>query len=95
MRFEVIRVLKVRRTFRPGSAPGVVELERNCGLGCTCSATIFNAVAGPKLAENKCMCFNDRTLQGVSEVPGTAHLVEHKAGVQVFEVSAELVEARR
>lgn len=94
MRFEPVRRLTVRREFRDGAAPGVVQVHRDCGIGCTCDGTIYKAVPNAALAESKTLCFNDRALQGISEIAGSARLVQDAQGVKVFELAADLVEAR-
>ncbi len=37
----VKRTLTVRRDFTAGQEPGSVEVARDCGIGCTCGATIY------------------------------------------------------
>lgn len=95
IRFEAVRRLKVRREFRVGAEPGAVEVRRDCGIGCLCSGTIYKAVPNAALAESKTFCFNDGAQQGISEIAGSARLVSDAGGVKVFEVTADLVEARR
>lgn len=91
MRFEVVRTLTVRRDFSAGPEAGAVTVSRNCGLGCTCEATIYKT-AGPsaRLAEDKTLCFNDRTKEGISEIAGTARLVPAAPGVTAYELLAHL-----
>ena len=56
----------MRRDFTAGRRRGQ-ELARNCGIGCTCGATIYKT-EGPsqRPAEHKTMCFNDTTGEGIS-----------------------------
>ncbi len=89
----VKRTLTVRRDFTAGQGPGAVEVARNCGIGCTCGATILKTEGpSPHLAEDKTLCFNESTLEGISELPGTARLVTAAPGVTAYEVQAELVQ---
>lgn len=89
----VKRTLTVRRDFTAGQAPGSLEEARNCGIGCTCGATIYKTEGpSPRLAEHKTMCFNDTTGEVISELPGTARLVPAAPGVTAYEVQAELVQ---
>lgn len=97
-----VKTLTVRREFRAGEmlflsgekAP-CLDIRRDCGLGCECSAQVLKAVPGPELAEQKCFCFNDRTKQGVSEVKGTARVIKEGPDEWIYEVQAKLVEARQ
>jgi hypothetical protein len=89
----VKRTLTVRRDFTAGQEPGSVEVARDCGIGCTCGATIYKTEGpSPRLAEDKTLCFNDATREGISELPGTARLVPAAPGVTAYEVQAELVQ---
>jgi hypothetical protein len=92
--FSVVRTLTVRRDFSIGPEAGAVTVNRNCGLGCTCAATIYKS-GGPsaQLAESKALCFNDRMKEGISELAGTARLVPAAPGVTAYEVQAHLVRA--
>lgn len=95
MKFEVIRVLTVRREFRAEAASGRVAVHRDCGIGCTCDAVAYKATPSAELAESKTFCFSDRSLQGISEKAGTARLVSDAGGVMTFELQADLVEGRK
>lgn len=89
--FAVVRTLTVRRDFSAGPEAGSVIVKRDCGLGCTCGATIYKtAGASARLAEDKTLCFNYRTKEGISEVAGTAKLVPAAPGVTAYEVQAHL-----
>lgn len=97
-----VKTLTVRREFRAGEwgwlsgeKTPCIDLRRDCWLGCECSAQILNAVPGPELAEQKCLCFNDRTKQGISEVKGTAKAIKEGPDEWIYEVQAKLVEARQ
>lgn len=93
-RFDTIRTLTVRRSFTDGPRPGSVELARDCGLGCTCGATIYKTEGPtPRLAADKSLCFNDLRKEGISEIAGTARLVPAAPGVTAYEVQAHLVRA--
>jgi hypothetical protein len=102
MEWVDVAILTVRREFRHGTyeysdgtkAP-CLELTRDCGLGCTCGAVITKATPGPELAEAKCLCFNDRKKQGVSEVKGTAKPIKEGPDEWIYEVQAKLFEARQ
>lgn len=98
-----IATLTVRREFRPGTykkLSGEIEpcfdLHRDCGLGCTCSASVWFRDGAPTIeaAENKCLCFNDRNKQGVSEVKGTGRAIKEGPDEWIYEVQAKLTEAR-
>ncbi len=90
-RFDVVRILTVRRDFSAGPEPGAVTVNRDCGLGCTCSGTIYKTAGPtPRLAESKTLCFNDRTHEGISEIAGSARLVTAGPGVTAYEVQAHL-----
>lgn len=97
-----VKTLTVRREFRAGEwlwqsgeKTPCLDLRRDCGIGCECSAHILKAVPGPELAEQKCLCFNDRTKQGISEVKGTAKAIKEGPDEWIYEVQANLVEARQ
>lgn len=97
-----VKTLTVRREFRAGEwlwlsgeKTPCLDLRRDCGIGCECSAQILKAVPGPELAEQKCLCFNDLTKQGISEVKGTAKAIEEGPDEWIYEVQAKLVEARQ
>jgi hypothetical protein len=89
--FSVVRTLTVRRDFSEGPEAGALTVKRDCGLGCTCGGTIYKT-AGPsaRLAEDKTLCFNDRTKEGISEISGCARLVPAPPGVTAYEVQAHL-----
>lgn len=89
--FSVVRTLTVRRYFSAGPEAGALTVKRDCGLGCTCGATIYKT-SGPsaRLAEDKTLCFNDRTKEGISELAGSARLVAAPPGVTAYEVQAHL-----
>jgi|CXWL01.1.fsa_nt_gi hypothetical protein len=90
--FHVVRTLTVRRDFSAGPEAGAVTVHRNCGLGCSCAGTIYKTAGPtPRLAEGKTLCFNDRTLEGISEIAGSARLVPAGPGVTAYEVQAHLV----
>ena len=101
MNFVEVQTLTVRREFRHGTyerydgttAP-CLELTRDCGLGCKCGATVTKATPGPDLAEQKCLCFNDRTKQGISEVKGTAKAIKEGPDEWIYEVTAKVVQAQ-
>ena len=102
MEFIDVKTLTVRREFRAGEwirlsgeKTPCIDLRRDCGIGCECSAQILKAVPGPDLAEQKCLCFNDRTKQGISEVKGTAKAIKEGPDEWIYEVQANLVEARQ
>lgn len=90
--FSVVRTLTVRRDFSPGAEDGSLIVQRDCGIGCKCGATIYKTM-GPsaQMAETKSLCFNDRTREGISEIAGTAKLVAAQSGVTAYEVQADLV----
>ena len=98
-----VKTLTVRREFRragewllpSGEKTPCIDLRRDCGIGCECSAQIIKAVPGPELAEQKCLCFNDRTKQGISEVKGTAKAIKEGPDEWIYEVQANFVEARQ
>ena len=89
--FSVVQTLTVRRDFSAGPEAGALTVKRDCGLGCTCGATIYKT-SGPsaRLAEDKTLCFNDRTKEGISELAGSARLVPAPPGVTAYEVQAHL-----
>lgn len=101
MEWIEVKTLTVRREFRAGEWTKLsgektpcLDLIRNCGIGCECSAQILTAVPGIELAEEKCLCFNDRTKRGISEVKGTAKAIKEGPDEWIYEVQAKLVEAK-
>lgn len=97
-----VKTLTVRREFRAGEwlwlsseKTPCIDLRRDCGLGCECSAQILKATPGADLAEQKSLCFNDRTKQGISEIKGTAKAIKEGPDEWIYEVQAKLVEARQ
>lgn len=96
MNFIPIKRLTVRREFSAGREPGSLDLRRDCGLGCACAATLFKCgEPSERLAEQKSLCFNDATRQGISELQGTARRVLAPTGSVAFEVAADLVEGKK
>lgn len=102
--FVTVRQLTVRRDYQrgtyeklDGSKEPCFTLSRNCGLGCTCTASTWFRNGNPSVesAENKTLCFNDRTKQGISEIKGTGRAIEEGPDKWIYEVQAELVEARK
>lgn len=100
MEWVDVATLMVRRSFRPGTyecsdgetVPSL-ELKRDCGLGCTCEAVLIKATPRPELAESKCLCLNDISKQGVSEVEGTAKAIKEGPDEWIYEVQAKVVKA--
>lgn len=99
-----VATLTVRREFRPGTREKLsgelepcFDLHRDCGLGCTCGASIWFRDGKPTVdaAESKCLCFNDRKKQGVSEIKGTGRAIKEGPDEWIYEVQAKLVEARQ
>lgn len=90
--FVPIRRLTVRREFNAGGSAGELEVRRDCGLGCTCGATMFRAgEPRAELAERPTYCMNHGARKAISELPGTARQVPADAGVTAFELDADLV----
>lgn len=99
-----VATLTVRREFRPGTRKkfdGEIEpcfnLLRDCGIGCTCEASTWFRDGVPTIdaAESKCLCFNDRKKQGISEIKGTGRAIKEGPDEWIYEVQAKLVEVRQ
>lgn len=96
-----VATLTVRREFfadtytsLDGKSIPCLVLKRDCGLGCHCEASILMAAPSAALAEEKCLCFNDLKKQGISEVPGTSKPLKEGPDEWIYEVTANLIEAR-
>ncbi|MFA9217412.1 MAG: hypothetical protein ACEQSK_09925 [Sphingomonadaceae bacterium] len=102
MEFVNVATINVRREYRPGTYRFMsgeevpcLDLHRNCGLGCQCDAQIIKA-RQPSVdqAEEKCLCYNSMKRQGVSEIKGSGRAIKEGPDEWIYEVVANLVEAR-
>jgi hypothetical protein len=91
--FVPIRTMTGRRQYRRSDVG--LDVHRDCGIGCTCAATIFTR-GNPsiEMAEAKTLCFNDRLRQGISEVKSSGRALKEGPDEWIYEVAIELLEAR-
>lgn len=101
MSFVEVQTITVRREIRhgiyqrcDGTTGRCLDLTRDCGLGCKCGTQVTKATPGPELAEQKCLCFNDRTKQGISEMKGTARPIKEGPDEWIYEVTAKVIQAQ-
>lgn len=103
IKFKDIGVQVVRRTYKRGIyeskfyPSGPVEgfdIERDCGLGCTCTAFV-SKVAEPTLsmAAGDVLCFNDSSRQGLSGNGCAGRVIKAGPDEWVFEIDARIVQA--